>query len=79
MMIQIPTQFGNNIHCKYIFNVDTTNSVLLLAEHEVFQNYNDSAYIYDKLCPNNFIFDFLKNRNFLCLRNYSIEEYEIYN
>ena len=60
MMIQIPTQFGNNTHCKYVFNVDTTDSVLLLAEHEVFQNYNDSAYIYDKLCPNNYIFDFLK-------------------
>lgn len=60
MMIEIPSQFGNNTHCKYLFNVDTTNSVLIQAQYEVFQKYNDSAYIYDKLCPNSFIFDFFK-------------------
>ena len=60
MMAEVPSQYGDNTHCKYLFNVDTTNSVLLLVQNEIFQKYNDSAYIYDKLCPNNYIYEILK-------------------
>jgi hypothetical protein len=60
MMAEVPSQYGNSTHCKYLFNVDTTNAVLLLAQNDIFQKYNDSAYIYDKLCPNSYNYELLK-------------------
>lgn len=59
ILISIPTIFKNNTHCKYIFNVDA-NSANIGLEYGKLSIFNDSAFIYDDLCPINFSYDFLR-------------------
>ena len=59
ILISVPNKFKNKTHCKYIFNVDA-NSANIGLEYGKFSVFNDSAFIYDDLCPNDFSLDFLR-------------------
>ena len=59
IVISVPTIFKNNTHCKYIFNVDA-NSANIGLEYGKFSIFNDSAFIYDDLCPVKSTYDLLR-------------------
>ena len=59
VLISVPTRFKNNTICKYIFNVDA-NSANIGLQYGLFPEFNESAFIYDDLCPNNYIYDRLR-------------------
>lgn len=59
IFIKVPTIFKNTTHCKYIFNVDA-NSANIGLEYGKLSVFNDSAFIYDDLCPINFFYDYLR-------------------
>jgi hypothetical protein len=59
ILIEVPSKFKNKTHCKYIFNVDD-NSANIGLEYGKFSVFNDSAFIYDDLCPIGFTYDFLR-------------------
>ena len=59
--IAIPPEFKNKTHCKYIFNYDSnfiSYFEFIGLKYDNFPSYNDSAYIYDGLCPNGLNNDF---------------------
>ena len=59
MLIDIPSEYTNNTHCKYIFNVDT-NSAIIKLEYGLLKEYNDTAFIYDGLCPSSYFYEILR-------------------
>ena len=59
ILISVPTFYRNNTHCKYIFNVGE-NSVNVGLKNGNFPVFNDSAFIYDDLCPNYLVYDILR-------------------
>lgn len=59
LFIDIPSEYTNNTHCKYIFNVDI-NSAAIKLEYELLKEYNDTAFIYDGLCPSRYAYEILR-------------------
>ena len=58
LLVEVPSDFKNQTHCKYIFNIDS-NAANIYIEYENLKVYNDSAYIYDSLCPTNYLYEII--------------------